>query len=236
MNQELVNVIKIYSTGSHVELSNYLIGKSKDTIIGMLVDLLTMYINDKNSSTIREFITVTLAGYEHKERKIGYNGFKQDVFDPEKTIKCEAKPRNFDTEELEKYRRGERKTKPAKLNGGGNFTDYTRARFERDKQEKDLNILVSGFVDGRLIYIIEFPFNSHDFVNNLEIKLRKWEDKLKGSNSTKGQFLRSLDFDYKDYINSSHLQIKYLLPKSELLKYKDYIVDEFYKFLKDKAR
>jgi hypothetical protein len=71
MNQELVNVIKIYSTGSHVELSNYLIGKSKDTIIGMLVDLLTMYINYKNSSTIREFITVTLAGYEHKERKIG---------------------------------------------------------------------------------------------------------------------------------------------------------------------
>jgi hypothetical protein len=81
----------------------------------MLVDLLTMYINDKNSSTIREFITVTLAGYEHKERKIGYNGFKQGVFDHEKTIKCEAKPRNFDTEELEKYRRGERKTKPAKL-------------------------------------------------------------------------------------------------------------------------
>jgi len=68
------------------------------------------------------------------------------------------------------------------------------------------------------------------------MKLRKWEDKLKGSNSTKGQFLRSLDFDYKDYINSSHLQIKYLLPKSELLKYKDYIVDEFYKFLEDKAR
>jgi hypothetical protein len=36
MNQELVNVIKIYSTGSHVELSNYLIGKSKDTIIGIV--------------------------------------------------------------------------------------------------------------------------------------------------------------------------------------------------------
>ena len=33
MNQELANVIKIYSTGTHKELSNCLIGKSKDTLI-----------------------------------------------------------------------------------------------------------------------------------------------------------------------------------------------------------
>lgn len=109
MNQELSSVIKIYSTGAHQELSNYLIGKSKDTLIGILVDLLTMYINDKNSSTIREFITVTLAGYTHKERKIGYNGFKQDSFVSGRTIKCEAKPKNVDTEEFEKYKRGEKK-------------------------------------------------------------------------------------------------------------------------------
>jgi len=181
MNQELANVIKIYTTGTHQELNNYLIGKSKDTLIGMLVDLLTMYINDKNSSTIREFITVTLAGYTHKEGKIGYNGFKQDAFIPGKTTKCEAKPKNLDTEEFEKYERGERKTSPAKLNGGGNFTDYTPARLERDKQEKNLSMLVSGFVDGKLLYIIEFPFNSPDFVNNLENKIKRWQDKLKGS-------------------------------------------------------
>jgi hypothetical protein len=110
MNQELTNVIKIYTTGTHKELSNYLIGKSKDTLIGMLVDLLTIYINDKNSSTIREFITVILAGYRHKETKIGYNGFKQDTFISGKTIKCEAKPKNVDTS-LKSLR---------KLNGGGN--------------------------------------------------------------------------------------------------------------------
>lgn len=198
MNQELANVIKIYSTGTHGDLSGYLIGKSKDTLIGILVDLLTIYINDKNSSTIREFITVTLAGYQHKESKIGYNGFKQDAFLPGKTIKCEAKPKNVDTEEFEKYKRGERKTSPAKLNGGGNFTDYTPARLGRDKKEKDLNLLVSGFVDGKLIYIIEFPFNFPDFVKNLEGKIKKWQRKLKGSKTMKGQFLRSADFDYKE--------------------------------------
>jgi len=236
MNQELANVIRIYSTGRHQELSSYLIGKSKDTLIGILVDLLTMYINDKNSSTIREFITVTLAGYTHKEGKIGYNGFKQDSFIPGRTIKCEAKPKNVDTEEFEKYKRGERKTSPAKLNGGGNFTDYTPARLQKDKQEKDLNMLVSGFVDGKLIYIIEFPFNSPDFVKNLEIKIQKWQRKLKGSKSTKGQFLRSADFDYKDYMESPKLEIKYLLPKEELAKSKDYISKGFYEFLERKAK
>lgn len=235
MNQELANFIKIYTTGSHKELSSYLIGKSKDTLIGMLVDLLTMYINDKNSSTIREFITVTLAGYQHKQTKIGYNGFKQDIFVPGKTIKCEAKPKNISTEEFKKYKRGERKTAPAKLNGGGNFTDYTPQRLEKDKRE-NLNMLVSGFVDGRLIYIIEFPFNCPDFVKNLENQIEKWKSKLSGSKSTKGQFLRSASFDYNHYKNCDDLKIIYLLPRKELSKYKKYINDSFYKFLLQKCQ
>ena len=236
MNQELANIIKIYSTRSHKELSNYLIGKSKDTLIGTLVDLLTMYINDKNSSTIREFITVTLAGYEHKHGKIGYNGFKQDTFISGKSLKCEAKPKNFDTDEFEKYKRGERKTTPAKLNGGGNFTDYTSIRLEKDKNEKDLNMLASGFVDGKLIYIIEFPFTFPDFVNNLTVKIQKWQKKLKGSKNTKGQFLRSADFDYKDFIKCRNLKIIYLLNKDELAKYETYISKDFYKFLVEQAK
>ncbi|MDI6603019.1 MAG: hypothetical protein QME57_02785 [Patescibacteria group bacterium] len=236
MNQELANIIKIYSTGTHQELSSYLIGKSKDTLIGALIDLLTMYINDKNSSTIREFITVTLAGYQHKETKIGYNGFKQDAFVSGKTIKCEAKPKNVDTEEFEKYKRGKRKTSPSKLNGGGNFTDYTSTRLEKDKKEKDLNMLVSGFVNGKLIYIIEFPFNFKDFVKNLETQIKKWQNKLKGSKSTKGQFLRSANFNYKDFIRCPNLKIIYLLNNTELSKHKPYIDKGFYKFLKAKTK
>ncbi len=231
MNQELASVIKIYSTGTHKELSNYLIGKSKDTLIAILVDLLTMYINDKNSSTIREFITVTLAGYQHKEGKIGYNGFKQDAFIPGRTIKCEAKPKNISTEKFEKYKSGEKRTSPAKLNGGGNFTDYTPARLE-----KDLNMLVSGFVDGKLIYIIEFPFASPDFIRNLERKIGKWQRKLKGSRSIKGQFLRSADFDYNNFIKSPGLKVVYLLSKDELTKYKSYISKGFYEFLEERAK
>lgn len=232
MNRELADVVKIYSTGTHKELHDCLLGKSKDTLISMLVDLLTAYINDKNSSSLREFITVTFAGYEHKGGKIGYNGFKYDTHIPGKTIKCEAKPKNFDTEEIEKFKKGERKTPPAKLNGGGNFTDYTPARLAKDLQEAGLNMLVSGFVNGRLIYILEFPFSTPPFRENLEKQLSQWEKKLKGSYSTKGQFLRSAGFDYKAYINSDDLKVIFLLNKNEIEQYKQYICRDFFSILK----
>ena len=222
MNKELVEILKLYSIGTHGELSSYLIGKSKDTLIGILVDLITMYINDKNSSTIREFITVTLAGYNHREKKIGYNGFKQDAFSG-KTIKCEAKPKNVDTNPKS----------IDKLKGYGNFSDYTFARLERDKQEEDLNMLVSGFVDGRLIYILEFPFSCLTFVENLEKQLMrrfpKGEDIL-------NEYLRSASFSYRTFIYCKDLKIVYISSKNELQRYQQYIVKDFYKFLEGKAK
>lgn len=96
-------------------------------------------------------------------------------------------------------------------------------------------MLISGFIDGKLIYIIEFPFNSPSFIKNLEFKIQNWQEKLRGSKSIKGQFLRSADFDYKDYIKSQHLKIVYLLNKQELAKYKPYISNGFYQFLEGKS-
>lgn len=106
----------------------------------------------------------------------------------------------------------------------------------RDKKEMNLNMLVSGFVDGKLIYILEFPFNFPDFIRKLKTKVKKWKDKLEGSKTAKGQFLRSADFDYRDYINCPNLKVVYLLPKSDLEKYQQYISRDFYKFLWNKAK
>ena len=130
MNKDLQEAIKIYSIGSHKELNAFLLDKSKDNLIAIFNDLLTTYINDKNSSTIREFITTIISGYTHHETKIGYNGYRQ------KTISgineyCEVKPKNVDRLDLEKYKNGEKKS-IQKLNAGGNFTDYTWERFDKD--------------------------------------------------------------------------------------------------------
>jgi len=222
MNKELAEILKLYSTGTHGELSSYLIGKSKDTLNGIIVDLITMYINDKNSSTIREFITVTFAGYNHEEKKIGYNGFKQDTFSG-KTIKCEAKPKNIDTNSESKD----------KLKGYGNFSDYTFARLERDKQEDGLNMLVSGFIDGRLIYILEFPFSCPTFAKHLEERLMHRFPKGK---DIPNEYLRSASFSYREFIHCKNLKTVYITNNKELQKHQQYIVGDFYKFLEDKAK
>jgi hypothetical protein len=151
MNKELAEVLKIYSTKTHQEFTSRLINSSKETIISLFTDLLTMYINDKNSSTIREYLTVILAGFEHSEGKIGFNGFKQNSIVGGQPLYCEAKPKNINTND---FHNPNKKSK-RKLNGGGNYTDYTWARFEKDKLENP-NLLVSGFVDVLLLFRLPF--------------------------------------------------------------------------------
>ncbi|OHB17560.1 MAG: hypothetical protein A2749_00600 [Parcubacteria group bacterium RIFCSPHIGHO2_01_FULL_45_26] len=231
MNKELSEVLKIYSTDTHESFTNRLAGSSKETIISIFTDLLTTYINDHNSSTLREYLTVTIAGYEHSEGKIGFNGFKQTSIVGGKSIACEAKPKNFNTEDLLDYKEGNRKRKPAPLNGNGNFTDYTLSRFKRDKKENP-HMLVSGFTDGRLVYILEFPFKHKSFIDKLNKQLNKY---FPSGKHTKGSFLRSANFDYKDYIFSRDLKIIFLLSKKELLKCKDYINRKFFTFLYEKS-
>ena len=64
---------------------------------------------------------------------------------------CEAKPKNIQTEGYD-----QKKSKP-KLNGEGGFNDYTIERLKKDIKENP-NLLSSGFIDGELQYILEFPF------------------------------------------------------------------------------
>ena len=227
MNKELSEVLKIYSTGSHVEFTTRLFNSSKETLVALFIDILTMYINDRNSSTIREYLTVTIAGYEHSEGKIGFNGFKQSSIVDGKPIACEAKPKNFNTNDLEKYREGGRKTKPSSLNGGGNFTDYTFARLSKDKRV-DPHMLVSGFVDGKLIYLIEFPFRTKSFTDTLYRQLIK---RFPDGKDRSGEFLRSASFDYRDYSEAHKITPVYVLPKQALGEYKKYISQKFYDFL-----
>ncbi len=221
MNETLAKILKTYSMESHQAYATQIHGLSKDAIIALFTDLLTTYINDKNSSTLREFITVSTAGYKHNTNKIGFNGFKHTTTG--KSIACEAKPKNIASQDLEDYKAGVRRTFH-KLRGNGNFTDYTWARFNKDKKE-NLNMLVSGFVDGKLIYLLEFPFSTNSFTNKLETQLQKQfpnGDKV-------NEYLRSASFAYKDFIDSKELKTIYC--SSNLENYQDFIVRDFYQKL-----
>ncbi len=76
MKKELAEVLKIYSLGSGDFCARIADGYSQPALIGLFADLLTLYFNDRNSSTLREFLTTPIAGYEHADAKIGHNGFK----------------------------------------------------------------------------------------------------------------------------------------------------------------
>lgn len=221
MNEVLAKIVKTYSIESHQAYATQIHSLSKDVIIALFTDLLTTYINDKNSSTLREFITVSLAGYEHSINKIGFNGFKHTTTG--KSIACEAKPKNISSQDLEDYQAGIRKTFH-KLRGNGNFSDYTWARFNKDKQE-NLNMLVSGFVDGKLIYLLEFPFSTPLFTNKLETQL---QNKFPNGDES-GYYLRSANFFYKDFIDSKELKSIYCT--NNLENYQNFIVRDFYQKL-----
>ena len=208
MNKNLESALLTYSKGSKgfiTEMAKY----SKSSIIGMFTDLLTIDKNDLNSSTIREILTLTLSGYGSSGGKIRYNGYR--IEGGGRQIDCEVKPKNIKKAEVVRQKK--------KLNGGGNFTDNTWKRFERHKQENP-NILVSGFVDGRIIYIFEFPFRTLSFLEKLEGQLKK---KFPDGDRS-GYFLRSAYFGYQNFIESATL----IYRANDFSDYKDCVVGTLY--------
>ena len=187
--------------------------QSKDHLISSLTDLLTAYINDKNSSSLREFITVVISGYQHNSKKLGYNGFKQNSTIGGKPIACEAKPKNIQTDGYE-----QRKTKP-KLNGEGGFNDYTIERLKKDAKE-NLNILSSGFIDGQLQYILEFPFG---------VVYKHLKEQVP-QKRTVGTYTRMASFNFSHYGNYSKIKVFYL-NKQAIEKNRKYFNKNFYLFL-----
>lgn len=218
MNQDLAQIITHYATRPHKELCELLLSKSKNNLISILTDLLTAYINDKNSSSLREFVTVSIAGYKHNPNKLGYNGYKQNSAIGGQSISCEPKPKNIQTDGYD-----QRKSKP-KLNGDGGFNDYTIERLKKDAKE-NLNLLSSGFIDGELQYISEFPFKV------VYERLKKQLPKKR----TVGTYTRMASFNFSHYADEPNIKIIYL-NKHAIEKNQKYFNKNFYRFLIEQER
>lgn len=209
ISKELEKIIIKYFKDGSKSLTDFLTESKRELSINALMQLLDLYANDKNSSTIREYVTVKLANYEPNLKKIGFNGERGDE-------KCDAKPFNVDT------------STNRKNNGGGNFTDFRYARLEKYSKH-NLKIIVSGFVDGKLIFILEFPLNYPSFYNKLKSQLDKFYDKKKDKIGT---YLRGANFTYKDYKECPDLKRHYL-NKELLREYKKFFTKGFYEFFSD---
>lgn len=214
LNETLYSLIKTYATESHESLRIEAASLSKDTLLGVFIDLLTAYMNDNNSSALREMVTVKLSGYVLHEKKLGYNGYRQSVADGPKDF-CEAKPKNARRDESGRVRE--------KLNANGNISDYTFERHAKNLVNKP-TFLLSGFVDGVLIYVIKLPFE--DLSPALEAQLNQ---RFKNRERAKNEYLRSASFSYKDFKNSSNATVVFITPK--LAEFQDAINSRFYAWL-----
>lgn len=170
ISPRLQQIILNKATGRHVECDEY------------LLELLDIYMNDKNSSTMRELITTILAGYQDIPGKLG-----RDAVDPATGKEKECKPKNYNG------------TSPQR--GEGCFNDYTRKRFNQDLND-DLDIVGSLFVNGKCAFVVEYNIDA------IKDKLDKQiHDKceLKGNS-----YVRSASWSYDSYINHDSFKLHYI--------------------------
>jgi hypothetical protein len=195
MKEDLTNLIVLYSKG---ELS-------KETIIethgDMFMSLLESYINDSNSSTLRETITCKMVGLETTGKKLGYDS---------KLTNEEVKPKNVKI--------GGKK----KLDGHGSYSDLTHSRH---KQYINDNVIihVSGFLNGLIIYIIKV--NYRDLAQHFQNRL----DKLLPNGDETNKYVRTAYFTYKVIKDMPSLEIEYL--RNNFNEYKSSFSKDFFTYL-----
>jgi len=89
-------------------------------------------------------------------------------------------------------------------------------------------MLISGFIDGKLMYIFEFPFNIYSFTDKLKSQLeKKFPKRIRYEND----YLRSASFTYHDFIHNKDSVIRFILPKNDLEKYKEFFDAKFFNLL-----
>lgn len=166
-------------------LKKMIIGKSIGETINIypLTDeLLEIYMNDVNSSTLRELITIYLSNCEPLPGKLG-----RDCIDLETGEEKEVKPKNYYGKKSH--------------DGVGCFNDYTRKRFEKDLSS-NLKIISSLFIHGKVAYIIEFSI--HALKNRLDKQIYEKCESVK-----KNDYVRSAYWTYKDWMNHPSLKLHY---------------------------
>ena len=156
------------------------LGKPSEDQGELFEELYREYMNDSNSSSLREQITAAVAGCKTIPGKLGRDAI--DIDGREKEIK----PKNYT---------GKR------TNGGGCFNDYTRKRWERDCSV-NLPIISSLFAKGMLIYVVEFTFDT--------IADRLDEQITRICEEQRNRYVRSCSWTYSNWIDYPMLKVHYI--------------------------
>ena len=188
-----------YSIGKIDEIKNL----DSETKEQLLLELLGEMSRDKNSSTFREGVTLGVLGKNQSVTKLGYDSDDEPI---------EVKPKNISLDSNKKF------------DGSGNFSDFTWARHKKYKND-NVKMMVSGFLDGKVLFVISFDYNSTDFVNEIERQLTRHLP----DGDVSSRYVRSVKFSYKHFNTSDSLKIEYLSP--EFKTFENKFTKPFYSFI-----
>jgi len=144
--------------------------------------LFVSYVQDKNSSTIREEVTLKFLNIPKLPAKHGADGY--DEF---RNVYVEVKPC---------YAHINPKTKrQGRLGGGGTFNDLTEKKI---KELETWHVVCSGFAEDKCLFVIRFP--ASQITPHLKARLQKNIENKRGRVGTVG-------FGYKHFETCNELEV-----------------------------
>jgi len=207
MNKPTLQLAQLYSTDQN-SFKDHLNTFDTDQLKQMIVDLLHLNLTDPNFSSLAESIPLNLAGYESHPDKHGYDGFIGESYENALEY-LEQKPDKTNST-------------ANKLNGGGGFADYTIKRWENDMGNGDkLKLMISGFVNGTLIYAYKVPHNHQPLMDRLKNETTRLINKG-------GRVVPT--FSYIHYQTCTDIELVYRANNFD--DFKDYMSKPFFNFVK----
>ena len=212
-NKETYELAEIYATDR--ELFDKKVQSGEVTPIEE--DLMSGNFHDSNFSELAEELPVVMRGNTPHRPKHGYDGYSGESY--ETAIQYdEVKPQKS-------YYNEDKGEIMNKLNGGGAFADYTMGRFVKAKSMGDkLKMVIPGYVEGELAYIVTFPFNHKTFLDNLQRQLDLLENSEKRCCPS---------FTHTSWNDCNDIDVFYLVSEDRLnKKLSKYISNPFLKLLR----
>lgn len=209
-------------------LNNYSLHSTLTTLETTQLD-----INQKKSERLAskdtdwpELHTTTMAGFIHNPQRFGFDGF-----DDVRKMYCEVKSSSkiINKELLRKFVSGQLSQRNQfvgnPIDGRGIFSLFTHDAYFRYSTE-NVQMLISAYVNGVLMFIIEFPFSHPTF--DRHIKRMLGEPRTDGDKHPRA---KTISFGYSQYKDCKYAKLLYLTTDENLKVLKGTCSKHFYSYL-----